>query len=198
MTEEKLQVVGDPSVELDGQVTKDGFTFKATVPVYPEVTLGQYKGLSAPKAEVKVTAADVNKRLEELAERNTRLVSVERPIETGDVAVIDYKGVDNGVPFDGGKAEGYELELGSNTFVPGFESQLVGISAGLLRKDFGKHPGLRFPGPFQGIGFLMLPEVILAYRAVHVELVHRRRKSKDLSVAPDDGASLGLYHTPDA
>ena len=75
---------------------------------------------------------------------------------------------------------------------------LVGISAGLLRKDFGKHPGLRFPGPFQGIGFLMLPEVILSYRAVHVELVHRRRKSQDLSVAPDDGASLGLYHTPDA
>ena len=130
VTEEKLQVVGDPSVELDGQVTKDGFTFKATVPVYPEVTLGQYKGLSAPKAEVKVTAADVNKRLEELAERNTRLVSVERPIETGDVAVIDYKGVDNGVPFDGGSAENYSLEIGSGSFVPGFEDQLIGLKAG--------------------------------------------------------------------
>ena len=130
VTEEKLQVVGDPSVELDGQVTKDGFTFKATVPVYPEVTLGQYKGLSAPKAEVKVTAADVNKRLEELAERNTRLVSVERPIETGDVAVIDYKGVDNGVPFDGGSAENYSLEIGSGSFVPGFEDQLIGMKAG--------------------------------------------------------------------
>jgi len=128
--EQKLQVVGDPDVELVGSVTKDGFTFKATVPVYPEVTLGQYKGLSAPKAEVKVTAADVNAKLKELADRNTRLVSVDRAIEKGDVAEIDYLGTDNGVPFDGGSAENYSLEIGSGTFVPGFEDQLVGMKAG--------------------------------------------------------------------
>ena len=128
--EEKLQVVGDPSVELEGEVTKAGFTFKATVPVYPEVTLGQYKGLSAPRAEVKVLAADVNERLQELADRNTRLVSVDRPVALGDVVELDYKGTDNGVPFEGGTAENYSLEIGSGTFVPGFEDQLIGMKAG--------------------------------------------------------------------
>ncbi|MDY3282869.1 trigger factor [Dysosmobacter sp.] len=130
VTEQELRVVGEPKVELEGEVTRDGFTFKAIVPVYPEVTLGQYKGLSAPKAEVKVTAADVNERLQQLTERNTRLVSVDRPVETGDTAVIDYKGTDNGVAFDGGTAENYSLEIGSGSFVPGFEDQIIGMKAG--------------------------------------------------------------------
>ena len=76
--QEKLQIVGYPTVEMVGEVTKDGFTFKATTPVYPEVTLGEYKGLKAEKPEVKVLVADVDKRLKALADRNTRLVSVER------------------------------------------------------------------------------------------------------------------------
>ena len=126
---EKLEVVGYPEVELL-DVGKDGFSFKATVPVYPEVTLGQYKGLEAPKAEVKVAAADVNQRLKEMAERNSRLVSVERKVKKGDVANIDYEGFDNGKPFDGGKGEGFDLEIGSGSFVPGFEDQIVGMSAG--------------------------------------------------------------------
>ena len=130
VTEQELRVVGEPKVELEGEVTRDGFTFKAIVPVYPEVTLGQYKGLSAPKAEVKVTAADVNERLQQLTERNTRLVSVDRPVETGDTAVIDYVGTDNGVAFECGTAENYNLEIGSGSFVPGFEDQLVGMKAG--------------------------------------------------------------------
>ncbi|MBU5627046.1 trigger factor [Oscillibacter sp. MSJ-2] len=127
---EKLSVVGYPTVELEGEVTKDGFTFKATVPVYPEVKLGQYKGLSAPKAEVKVTAADVDSRIKELSDRNTRLVSVERPVENGDTAVIDFEGFDNGVAFDGGKGENYPLEIGSGSFIPGFEEQVVGMNVG--------------------------------------------------------------------
>lgn len=130
VTEKELRVVGEPSVELEGDITKDGFTFKATVPVYPEVTLGQYKGLSAPKAEVKVGAAEVNAKLKELTDRNTRLVSVERAVANGDTAVIDFEGFDNGVPFDGGKGENHSLEIGSGSFVPGFEEQLVGMSAG--------------------------------------------------------------------
>ncbi|MCI2057012.1 MAG: trigger factor [Oscillibacter sp.] len=128
--EEKLQIVGDPKVELVGEVTKDGFTFKATVPVYPEVTLGQYKGLSAAKAEVKVSAADVDEKLKELTDRNTRLVSADREAKNGDVAVIDYKGTENGRAFEGGTAENYSLELGSGSFVPGFEEQVVGMKAG--------------------------------------------------------------------
>ena len=125
---EKLEVVGYPEVELL-DVGKDGFSFKATVPVYPEVTLGQYKGLEAPKAEVKVPAADVNQRLKAMAERNSRLVSVDRKVKKGDVANIDYEGFDNGKPFDGGKGEGFDLEIGSGSFVPGFEDQIIGMKA---------------------------------------------------------------------
>ena len=125
---EKLEVVGYPEVELL-DVGKDGFSFKATVPVYPEVTLGQYKGLEAPKAEVKLPAADVNQRLKDMAERNSRLVSVDRKVKKGDVANIDYEGFDNGKPFDGGKGEGFDLEIGSGSFVPGFEDQIIGMKA---------------------------------------------------------------------
>ena len=128
--EKELQVVGYPNVEMVGEVTKDGFTFKATAPVYPEVTLGEYKGLSAPKDEVKVTAADVDERLKQLSDRNTRLVSVEREAKEGDTAVIDFEGFLDGKPFDGGKGENHSLELGSHSFVPGFEEQVVGMKAG--------------------------------------------------------------------
>ena len=129
VTSEKLEPVGYPEVELL-DVSKDGFSFKATVYVYPEVTLGQYKGLSAPRDEVKVTAADVNARLSEMADRNTRMVGVDRPVEKGDVANSDFEGFDNGKPFDGGKGENFDLEIGSGTFVPGFEDQVIGMSAG--------------------------------------------------------------------
>ncbi len=128
--EQELQVVGYPTVELVGECTKDGFTFKATAPVYPEVTLGQYKELSAPKDEVKVTAADVDERLKELSDRNTRLVSVDREAKEGDTVVIDFEGFLDGKPFDGGKGENHSLELGSHSFVPGFEEQLIGVKAG--------------------------------------------------------------------
>ncbi len=128
--EQALQVVGYPSVEMEGECTKEGFTFKATAPVYPEVTLGAYKGLSAPKDEVKVSAADVDAKLKELSDRNTRLVSVEREAKEGDTAVIDFEGFLDGKPFDGGKGENHSLELGSHSFVPGFEEQIVGMKAG--------------------------------------------------------------------
>ena len=127
--EQELKVVGYPEVELES-CGKDGVVFKCTVAVYPEVTLGQYKGLEAPKAEVNVTDEDVENRLNEMADRNSRLVSVEREIQKGDTADIDFEGFDNGVPFDGGAAKGYELALGSHTFIPGFEDQLVGMKAG--------------------------------------------------------------------
>ena len=127
--EQELEVVGYPQVELES-CTKDGVVFKCTVAVYPEVKLGQYKGLEAPKAEVKVVAADVNARLKEMADRNSRLVSVERAVKKGDTADIDFEGFDNGVAFDGGKGENFDLEIGSGSFVPGFEEQLIGMKAG--------------------------------------------------------------------
>ena len=128
--EQELKVVGYPEVEMVGECTKEGFTFKAVVPVYPEVTLGEYKGLSAEKEEVKVGAADVNERLKNMQDRNTRLVSVEREAQNGDTVVIDFEGFLDGVAFEGGKGENYSLELGSSSFVPGFEEQLVGLKAG--------------------------------------------------------------------
>ncbi len=127
--EQELDVVGYPEVELES-CTKDGVVFKCTVAVYPEVKLGQYKGLEAPKAEVKVVAADVNARLKEMADRNSRLVSVERAVKKGDTADIDFEGFDNGVAFEGGKGENHELEIGSGSFVPGFEDQIIGMKAG--------------------------------------------------------------------
>ena len=127
--EQELDVVGYPEVDLEN-CGKEGVTFKCTVAVYPEVKLGQYKGLEAPKAEVKVMAADVNARLKEMADRNSRLVSVERAVKKGDTANIDFEGFDNGVAFDGGKGENFDLEIGSGSFVPGFEEQLIGMKAG--------------------------------------------------------------------
>ncbi len=126
--EQELEVVGYPEVELLS-VGKEGFSFKATVAVYPEVTLGQYKGVEAPKAEVSVTDEDVEGRIKEMADRNSRMVSVEdRAVAKGDVANIDFEGFLDGVPFDGGKGDSFDLEIGSGQFVPGFEDQVAGMS----------------------------------------------------------------------
>ena len=129
VAEQKLEVVGYPNVELEN-CDSSGCSFKCTVAVYPEVKLGKYKGLSAPKAEVKVTAADVTERLNEMADRNSRMVSVERAAKKGDTANIDFEGFDQGVPFEGGKGDNFDLELGSGSFVPGFEEQVVGMKVG--------------------------------------------------------------------
>lgn len=127
--EAKLEPVDHPQVEVV-EVTADGFTFKATFPNYPEVKLGEYKGLSAEKPAVEVSDDDVNMQLDQMRERNSRLVSVEREAQNGDTAVIDFEGKKDGVPFDGGKGESYPLELGSGAFIPGFEEQVVGMKAG--------------------------------------------------------------------
>ena len=127
--QEKLDAVAWPKIEVQ-DVGKDGFTFKAVVTVRPEVKLGAYKGLSAPKDEVVISEEDVNAELKPYIERASRLVTVDRAAENGDVAVIDYEGFKDGVPFEGGKGEGYSLELGSGTFIPGFEEQVVGLKAG--------------------------------------------------------------------
>ena len=129
MEQEKLDTVAWPQVEVQ-EVGKDGFTFKAVVTVRPEVTLGQYKGLSAPKDEVVISEEDIENELKPYVERASRLVTVEREAKDGDTAVIDFEGFKDGEPFDGGKAEGYSLVLGSDSFIPGFEEQVVGMKAG--------------------------------------------------------------------
>ncbi len=127
--QEKLDVVAWPKVEIQ-EVSADGFTFKAIVTVRPEVKLGQYKEITAPKAEPAVTEEDIANELKPYIARATRMVTVEREAQNGDTVVIDFEGFKDGVPFAGGKAEGHELELGSGSFIPGFEDQLVGTKAG--------------------------------------------------------------------
>ncbi len=129
LKEAGIDPVAYPQLEVL-EVGKDGFTFKATVTVRPETSIKDYKGLSVPKTEVKVTDADVENELKPYIDRASRLVSVERKAKKGDIAVIDFEGFKDGVPFDGGKGENYSLELGSGSFVPGFEDQVVGMKAG--------------------------------------------------------------------
>lgn len=128
--EAELRFVGAPSIT-DVNVTDErtaAYTF--TVTLYPEVTLGQYKGIEATREPVTVSDEDVNAEVESARKRNARKVSVEREAQMGDTANIDFDGFLNGERFDGGKAEGYDLELGSNSFVPGFEEQIVGMQIG--------------------------------------------------------------------
>ena len=128
--ENKLEVVDRPQVDIQQIGAGKNLQFTCEVFVKPDVTLGEYKGLKAEKPEVKVLAADVDERLKALADRNTRLVSVDRAAKSGDTAVIDFEGFLDGKPFDGGKGENHNLELGSGSFVPGFEDQVIGMKAG--------------------------------------------------------------------
>lgn len=109
------------------EVSIDGFTFKATVIVEPEVEIDNYKGIEVEKKSTEVTEEMINEEIKKVRERNSRMVTVEdRSAENGDTVVIDFEGFCDGVAFEGGKAENYNLELGSNSFIPGFEEQLVG------------------------------------------------------------------------
>lgn len=127
--EKELDVVGYPRIEVQ-EVGAEGFTFKATVTVTPEITVKQYKGLQAPKDVQEVTEEDLQNELKPFVDRATRSVSVERAVEDGDTAVIDFEGFDQGVAFAGGKGENYSLVIGSGSFVPGFEEQVKGMSKG--------------------------------------------------------------------
>ncbi len=108
----------------------EGFTFRATVTVKPEVTIGDYKGIKIEKNVDQIMAAEVNAELDKLRDRNGRLVSVERAAKKDDTATIDFEGFMDGVAFEGGKGEDYPLVLGSNTFIPGFEEQVIGHKIG--------------------------------------------------------------------
>ncbi len=129
IAQEKLKPAAYPQIEIV-EVGKEGFTFKAIVTLKPDVKLGEYKGLTAPKEKVSVTDADIDADMAPYIQRATRLTAVKRKAKKGDTAVIDFEGFDNGVPFEGGKGEGYSLELGSGTFIPGFEDGVVGMKAG--------------------------------------------------------------------
>ena len=131
LQESSLRMVGAPAIE-NVEVTEErtaSYSFR--ISVYPEVTLGQYKGLSAPKDVSKASDEEVDEEIEKARKQNARKITVDdRPAQMGDTVVIDFDGFLDGERFDGGKAEDYSLELGSHSFVPGFEEQVVGMEIG--------------------------------------------------------------------
>ncbi len=131
MDESGLEIVSRPEVAVE-QIGKDKpFIYTALVAVRPEVTLGEYKGIEVEKADASVTAEDVEAELKKVQEQNARLLNVEdRPVADGDKTVIDFEGFVDGKPFDGGKAEDYDLTIGSHSFIDTFEEQLIGRNIG--------------------------------------------------------------------
>ena len=129
LDESKLIPVVQPSVDIKS-ISEKGVEFIFTVITKPEVKVKKYKGLNVSLEKVKVTKEEIDHELGHLLERYTELVSKEGKVKKGDIAIIDFEGFKDGVAFDGGKGENYSLEIGSNTFIPGFEDQVIGMKAG--------------------------------------------------------------------
>ena len=126
--ENKIEAVSRPNIDITQIGKGKELIFTAVVQIKPEIKLGKYKGIELKKIEYIVSDKDVEHELGHMAEHNARLVTIEdRPVEKGDIAVIDFEGFLDGKPFEGGKAEKHELEIGSNTFIPGFEDQVIGM-----------------------------------------------------------------------
>ncbi len=126
--ENNIEAVSRPNIDITQMEKGKDLIFTAIVQIKPEVKLGKYKGIELKKIDYTVSDKEVEHELGHMAERNARLVTIEdRPVEKGDIAVIDFEGSIDGVPFEGGKAEKHELEIGSNTFIPGFEDQVIGM-----------------------------------------------------------------------
>lgn len=136
-----IEAVSKPEIDVKQMEKGKDLIFTAIIQTKPEVKLEKYKGISLKKIEYTVSDEDINKELNSMAERNARLVAVEdRPVEEKDSVVMDFEGFVDGKPFEGGKAEGYELVIGSKTFIPGFEDQMVGMKA-----DEEKEIKVKFP-----------------------------------------------------
>ena len=126
--ENNVEAVSKPDIDITQMEKGKDLIFTATVQTKPEVKLGKYKGIEIKKIEYNVSDEEINHELGHMQERNSRLISVEdRPVEEGDITVIDFEGFVDGVAFEGGKAENHELEIGSKTFIPGFEDQIIGM-----------------------------------------------------------------------
>lgn len=129
--ENKLEPVDRPEIDIVQIGNKQNLIFTAKVTVKPEVELGAYMGVEVEKTEASVTDEDVENELKKVVEKNSRMISVtDRPVQSGDTAVIDFEGFIDDVPFEGGKGSNYSLVIGSGTFIPGFEDQLIGKNLG--------------------------------------------------------------------
>ena len=134
-----LEIVAQPEMELKS-ISKEKIEFTFVLTLKPEVKLGKYKGLNVKKEEVKATKEEINEEIKRLQERYAEESIKEGKVENGDTAVIDFEGFKDGVAFKGGKGENYSLKIGSNTFIPGFEDQIIGMA-----KDEEKDINVKFP-----------------------------------------------------
>ena len=125
----ELEIVSQPEINVVQIEKGKPFIFTAEVAVKPEVTLGEYKGLEVDKTSTRVTQKEIDARIQEEAEKNARTIAVERPVQDGDEVVLDFEGFVDGEAFEGGKGENYPLTIGSGSFIPGFEEQLIGAEA---------------------------------------------------------------------
>ena len=142
---EKIKNIGTPSL-IDYNAEEDGgFIMSFSTELYPEVTLGQYKNLEAVYEEHEIGKKELEQEIEAVRKKNARYVEVERPVQNGDMIVLDFEGFVDGVAFEGGKAEDYSLEVGSGSFIPGFEEQLVGMNL-----DGEKDINVTFPENYGG------------------------------------------------
>ena len=173
---EKLEVVSKPQIDVIQMEKGKDLIFTAIVSTKPEVKLGKYKGISLEKVEYKVSEEDVETEVKNMAERNSRMITVtDRASQKGDTVVIDFVGSVNGVEFEGGKSENHELELGSNTFIPGFEDQVVG-----MKIDEVKDINVKFPEEY-------FSKDLAGKDAVFKVTVHEI-KAKELPVIDDEFA----------
>ncbi len=136
-----IEAVSKPDIEVTQIGKGQDLIFTAIIQTKPEVKLGKYKGIELKKIEYTVSDEDIEHEISHMAEKNSRLITIEdRPVEKKDIAVIDFEGFVDGVAFEGGKAENHELEIGSNTFIPGFEDQIIG-----MKIDEEKDINVKFP-----------------------------------------------------
>ena len=141
--ENKLEVVSKPEIDIVTMEKGQDVVFTATVATKPEVELGKYKGIEIEKIEYNVEDKDVEDNLKQMQEKNARVLSVETPVEKGNIAVIDFEGFVDGVAFEGGKGENHSLEIGSGSFIPGFEDQVIG-----MKVDEEKEIKVKFPDEY--------------------------------------------------
>ena len=141
--ESKVEVVGRPQIDIVKMEKGQDLVFTAIVATKPEVELGKYKGIEIEKIEYNVEEKDIENNLKQMQEKNARVITVETPVENGNIAVIDFEGFVDGKAFEGGKGENYSLEIGSGSFIPGFEDQVIG-----MKIDEEKDINVKFPDEY--------------------------------------------------
>ena len=186
LKENNIEAVSKPNIDVEQIGKGQDLKFTAVVQIKPEVKLGKYKGIELKKIEYNVTDHDIEHELGHMQERNARMVSVEdRPVENGDITVIDFEGSVDGVKFEGGTAEGHELEIGSGAFIPGFEEQIIG-----MKIDEEKDVKVKFPDDY-------FSEELKGKNAVFKVKLHEIKKKEMPELNDDFAKDTSEYDTLD-